>query len=352
VQAILESESTFPTSDIDIFACGSTMGNLMRFARSTGKTFRFSIEVVGNTLFFIRKENDPREVIKDVRGFGHSFPEAYTAWEKEVKGSESHQRMVQYTFGGFTCLMRFECDGYLRDSSIIRETQDSNKTSDAGELSQAFEAAFVSQTVPDMEDVLEIKAGGCEVPQSSIFDLKTRSGRYKTEIDMSDFLPVLWLKQIPNFIVAYHDGAGLFRDIRVQDIRHELRTWEEENKEAIKRLVLLLQKITEIAKRDERGLLDVYCPSDRLEIRRQYGDGSYSMPHSLRAEWEGSAKEADNVSSPDESIDTLVESGGVKLSGQGGYDFSYDSDYDSEDGDKDFTACSVDSCGYCGTCSY
>jgi hypothetical protein len=85
----------FPTADIDIVACGSTLGNLLRFARGQDKSFRFAVETISNTVFFIRKENDPREVIPDVRGYGHSFPEANTTWENDVKGSETHQRIIR-----------------------------------------------------------------------------------------------------------------------------------------------------------------------------------------------------------------------------------------------------------------
>ncbi|KAF2793546.1 hypothetical protein K505DRAFT_417731 [Melanomma pulvis-pyrius CBS 109.77] len=343
VQAVLTSQPAFPTSDIDIFACGSTMGNLLRFVRSSSKAFRFSIEVVGNTLFFIRKENSPKELIEDVRGFGHSFPEAYTTWEKEVKGSESHQRLVQYDFGGFNCLMRFECDGYLKDMETSVDTQNHtlHELSNGHNLSKAFEAASVSHTLSDVDEPLYVKEGGFEVPQRSIFDLKTRSGKYKTEIDMSDILPVLWLKQIPNFIIAYHDGAGLFQNIKVRDIVKDVQAWEQENASAIKRLAVLLSKLTKIAKGDKRGLLEVYCPSDRLEIRRQYGDGSNSLPFSLRDQWEGSSGQPTYLSDSDD--------GEGKIPHHGGYSFSYNDSDDDEP--KDLTGCS-DSCGYCGSCSY
>src|SRR5437764_7357210 len=91
------------------------MGNLLRFVRKIDKPFRFHVEVVGNTVFFIRREISPTELIPNVRGYGHTFPEAYTTWETDARGSESHQRIVMYTFGGLKCLVRFESDGYLRD---------------------------------------------------------------------------------------------------------------------------------------------------------------------------------------------------------------------------------------------
>jgi len=117
---------------------------------------------------------------------------------------------------------------------------------------------------------LVIRTGGTAVPQATIFDLKTRSGRYKKDIDMTELLPLYFFKQIPNLVVAYHDGRGLFRpnDIRVRSLDRDLQRWERDNKDALKRLAVLLHKIVEIAKTDEKGLLEVYRPDvDRLEIR-------------------------------------------------------------------------------------
>jgi hypothetical protein len=112
VKATLDAIGSKPVNT-DIFACGSTLGHLLRFTRGADKAFRLSVQAIGKTVFLIRKENDPKELIEGVRGFGHSFPDAYTSWPSEVKGSETHQRIVQYQLGGLQCLVRFECDGFL-----------------------------------------------------------------------------------------------------------------------------------------------------------------------------------------------------------------------------------------------
>ena len=80
VQSVLHLYPDFPTGSTDIVACGSTLGNLLRFVRGQDKPFRFLAQVIGNTVFFLRKENDPRELIPDVRGYGHSSPEANMTW--------------------------------------------------------------------------------------------------------------------------------------------------------------------------------------------------------------------------------------------------------------------------------
>jgi hypothetical protein len=338
---------SFPTADIDIVACGSTLGNLLRFVRGQDKSFRFAVEIIGNTVFFIRKENDPREIIPDVRGYGHSFPERNTTWENDVKGSETHQRILRYKLGSLNCMVRFECDGYIKDDTIQGNEIDKPSASASDtDLLSAFGTAAITQPLstqfPNTGGV-EVEHGGAEIPQHSIFDLKTRSGRYKSDIDMSDIHPQLWIKQIPNFIVAYHDGAGLFRDVQVQDVRNDVKEWEKQNIDAIQRLIVLLKVIVEFA-RDDGGLLEIYSPTkDCLELRKQFDEGTHVLPSMLRDRWVEQGG-ADIFLSDSDDEGKLSPSEG---SGSGDA-WEADSDVD----EPDYTACSAEDCGYCGKCTY
>ena len=327
------------------------MGNLLRFVRQVDKPFRFNFELIGDTVFFVRKEKDPKEIIEDVRGYGHTFPEAYTTWDSDVKGSETHQRIIQYDLGGFKCMVRFECDGYLSDTTT-KKASTSPKFSgelDTNELLTAFDNAKVRVSNAELNCALSIKSGGTSVAQETIFDLKTRSGRYKTEINMEDFYPLLWLKQIPNFIVAYHDGAGLFQDIRIQNVRKDVQAWEKQgdNRVAVKRLVKLLGKILQIAKQNQHELMEIYCPSpDHLEVRKQHGEGSHTLPPSLTKRWAGLESDFSDALSVDNGYDSGPD-GGCNL--QDEHDILDDQ---SDNGGEDYTACSADTCGYCGKCTY
>lgn len=82
VQATFTSQPNFPTRSIDVFACRSTLGNLLRFVRKVEKPFRMLIQVVRHLIFFIRKGNSPTELIASARGFGHTFPDVYTTRER------------------------------------------------------------------------------------------------------------------------------------------------------------------------------------------------------------------------------------------------------------------------------
>ena len=354
MRAILDAADDTP-KDADVFACGSTLGNLLRFTRGKEKAFRFTVEVVGDTLFLVRKENDPKELIEGIHGFGHSFPEAYTTWPKEVKGSETHQRIIQYKLGGLRCLVRFECDGFFEDSSTADKIR-SPTTHDLSDLrtEDLLSVALLKSTLtapgPTFESspsTLNVLKTGASIPQTAIFDLKTRSRRYNKDIDMDDITPQLWLKQIPNFIVAYHDGAGLFQsqDIHIQDARSLTRTFEEDNAEAIGCLVTLLNKIIKAARAEPSGMLEVYCPgSDELQIRKQFGDGVHALPSDLLDQWEANCDTGGFEFGEDDT-----ESGAWEKTYE---DALGDSDELSDDGDMDFTACSVEECGYCGRCTY
>lgn len=202
-----------PPTEADVFASESTLGNLLRFVRGSDKAFRFNVEVIGDTVFFVRKENDPRELIEGVRGFGRSFPDAYTTWPEDVKGSETHQRIVQYSLGGINCLVRYECDGFFDDTATANDTATATaslsakvKPASTDALTEALSSTTISTPKLSSNGPLSIKQAGKPIDLASIFDLKTRSNKHGKLLKMDDITPQLWVKQIPNFIVAYHNG--------------------------------------------------------------------------------------------------------------------------------------------------
>ncbi|KAH7122785.1 hypothetical protein B0J11DRAFT_616147 [Dendryphion nanum] len=362
VRTLLQAEPEFSLSSVDVFACGSTMGSLLRFVRRIDKPFRFVVEVVNKTVFFVRTENSPDEVIEGVKGYGHTFPENYTTWENEVKGSQTHQRMIRYQFGGFHYIVRFECDGYLKDGNSPL-----TKPSNDGDITTLLEASTISQQSSTKDD-LTIKKSGSMVPQDSVFDLKTRSGRFNKQIDMDEQIPTLWVKQIPNFIAAYHDGAGLFErnNIQVRNVKKEIQEWETENEAALKRLAALVRKIVDFAQANSEHRIDVYSPStDCLKIHKKVDGASRVLPPSLRAKWESvdscdkdrdhdHPNEDNHRKAPylsDSESDTGYGENGVELDEYHGEDFNFNIDGDDQ-GEPDYTGCLEHVCGYCGRCTY
>ena len=267
------------------------MGNLIRFANSVERTFRFYVERIGNTVFLVRKENSPTELIEGVHGYGHTFPEAYTSWEGDVRDSVSHQRLIKYVFGGLRCLVRCESDGYLKDKagsgsqppptpfSLSEPSTDEGLSS----ILLAAESIAVSEKAPNKTDDLMVRFAGHEVPQSAIFDLKTRSAR--REIDMEEVYPRLWVSQIPKFIIAYHN-SGQFDDIRVQDLGDSIHDWEKRNRELLHRFNAVLHQLVGLAKQPDCHKIEVRrIAAGPLQIRRQNEDCWSALPPDLKAKW-------------------------------------------------------------------
>ncbi|KAK4552284.1 hypothetical protein LTR86_010454 [Recurvomyces mirabilis] len=329
VWALLVQKPSFQTSEIDIFACGSTLGNLLRFVRQVDKPFRFTIQKVGNTVFFVRRENKHDERIIGVRGYGHSFPDAYTNWSSGVKGSASHQRLIKYDFDSLGCVVRFEGDGYLPDL-VSAVGQDVGKT---------------SLNIPELTR-LSMQQGGRPVLQEAIFDLKTRSARRTLDDVLGEELPRLWLTQIPNFILAFHD-RGTFHDIRVQDVRKEVRDWEKQNQDTLQQFAALLRKLVDHIRDSTDGRCEVRCKQiGVLEVRTQLDDAPVGLSKELHDVW------TRGPWSPPTSDDESVGGGAVaSTSDNDSADdgVAVDIASFSDDDSVDFTACST-ACEYCGKC--
>jgi hypothetical protein len=127
-------------------------------------------------------------------------------------------------------------------------------------------------------------------------------------------------------------------------VRPHIAAWERDNAQEIQKFIVLLRKIVEIAKADEKGLLEVYCPNKHvLEVRRQYGEGVHALPHSLEEEWLARCERGGLALN-------IEDAGYAVFLGSGSEGVS--DEFEDSDEERDFTACSVEECGYCGRCTY
>ena len=377
VQALLHQHPNFKTSEIDLVACVSSIGNLLRWSRGITKPCRFNVDCVGTTIFFIRKESAPGALIPDVRGFGHTFPASYTIWE-DHDDCASHQRVVRYDFGGLGCLVRFECDGYISTRTHPRTT---GPTIGAPEI-DITKAKFPNDdltTATTIGNPIKIISSPSEslqpIPQAALFDLKTRSMR-RYPADLADVTPRLWLAQLPTLILAYHH-AGLFTKIEVQDHRPALDEWERDNAAEIRTLAQVLRKIVGLAREHGGGLEVVIHGPEKIEVKRQDPDEENykTLPDDLKERWlangkAGKANKSTSETSSDSEVDkkdnfdssssdtesdddeAVRESEVHSADGDDNVFRAYDSySDDDETSGKDYTACS-ESCGYCGSCTY
>ena len=358
VRALLNEHEDLETREIGLFACSSTLGSLLRFVRRVDKPFRFFVEVVGNTVFFTRHENSPTQLLVGVKGYGHTFPEAYTTWDADVKGSASHQRLLRYNFAGLDCILRFECDGYIKskvsggvDAPATAPSQ--HLIEEENELVSILEPIKISSTLSEEErhkSPLRIEKSGLKIPQEAVFDLKTRADWRKDLNVLEDEIPRYWVAQIPYFILARHNG-GVFNDIKVQHIRDDVQAWQGMNQKDLRRLVWVLREISTAAKVRKDKKLEVCCKGmGALDLREQDTGEHGVLPLQLKLRWmEGRSSE----SKEHESEDRSARSAAFPTLGSNISDGDRYSDLVSdEESKKDYTACSADSCGYCGHCSY
>lgn len=293
VRAVLKQRPEFSTEDVDIFTCSSVFQNLSRFIRGVDKEFRFIIEKVENTIFFVRRENSPTEVIPNIKGYGHAFLEEYTTWERDVKDSVSHQRIIRYSFGDLRLLMRFESDGYRRRNNAGVPVNDSTS------LTDQLGGTSITHSTPTSQGALRIKEAGREISQAEMFDVKTRSAfdfdkrkiSSNPTIDMTDITPKLWASQIPTLIVGFHN-RGLFANIQTRDVRKEVQAWEQQNGQAHRKLLSILHRLIEIVTNHKEPLEVYRSESGPLQVRRlaPAGNAPRALPNELIARWKESIK--------------------------------------------------------------
>lgn len=335
VAALRQSPECCGSDKVDLVACSSTLGNLLRFVRGEHKPFRMLVEKVGKTVFFVRRENSPTEKIFGVRGFGHTFPEAYTTWNPDVKTSTSHQRVLRYSFGRLQCFVRFEADGYISDKPTTVGAKSTevqvNLPVTHDKLLASLNATTLSTETSISSGGLRFKERGTLIPQEQVFDLKTRSYRKKDQDTTNEELPRLWVTQLQNFILAHHHD-GVFNDIEVKNVRERVLEWEQSDIGALSRLAALIHRISDMVCDVADGKLEVCHLFDKtgvLQICQQLpGTGDVLSPE-VKARW--TAIQDDSDSDPPDSDESSVR--GV----------------DWNDVGEDFTACSA-ACNYCGHC--
>ncbi|KAI1386219.1 uncharacterized protein F4822DRAFT_431091 [Hypoxylon trugodes] len=328
VQSLFALNKEFDPSNVDVMGCASSLGDILRFVRSVEASFRFDVEIIGNTLFLARNCRD--EVIPDVRGFGHSFLDNFTSYQFGTEETKSHQRIVSYTFGGLRCLVRFECDGHFDTAAKSIEP-------DISDLSQT-----------KLSDPIPSKPAGIAIPQDSILEIKTRS-QAGAPIDMSEHLPRLWLRQIPNLIAAYHT-RGNFEDVQEKHVAEDLVNWEIKHCRELRKFAAVLHQLIVEVKRSSHLKLELCrTGSGPLELREQGGKAREVLPADWKYLWArqhpGWKTTGGRLIDEDDDDD----------------DDSYprvtprkDEDSESEDSDDnfslDYTACDA-LCGYCGHCA-
>lgn len=283
--------------------------------------------------------NHQKEVIPDVRGYGHSFLDSFTSHEDKLKKTESHQRVISYSFGGLKCVLRFECDGYFADKD--------------GELdATASELKDLNLPKTPTSNLIQSEKSGKAVPQESIIEIKTRS-QAKGTLDMNEQLPRLWLRQIPNLITAYH-FRGKFADVQEQAVKQDTLSWEAEHEAELQSFASILRQLIVEVKRASHLKLEL-CRTGLgpLELREQSGVQREALPAYWKDKWAGEYRE--DPDGEDGPSDTCAHSDRCPSLSQSGESSDTEGSGGDDDDDDDFaldyTACDFTTCGYCGHCA-
>ncbi|KAI0204774.1 hypothetical protein F4808DRAFT_310293 [Astrocystis sublimbata] len=269
VQALFTMNEAFDPASIDIMGCASSLGDLLRYTQSEYRTFRFNIEMIGNTLFLTM--NRKRVVIPVMEDYSRSFLSAFTSSNPADIADECHQRIVSYDFGGLKCLVRFECDGYLPDSDGHDIAIDRPQLSRSHQLS----------------DSIRIHQSSTVVPQETLLEIKTRYKSRGNPVDKGVNKPRLWIRQVPYFVTAYHK-SGLYEPqwVKVQDFRGAVYEWETSEQESLKKYATLLHQLITEVRRSSHLKLEVYrAGKGPLQLRERADMTEQTLPASWRNRW-------------------------------------------------------------------
>ncbi|KAL3467709.1 hypothetical protein BJX64DRAFT_121637 [Aspergillus heterothallicus] len=134
--------------------------------------------------------------------------------------------------------------------------------------------------------MLATESAGMAIPQSAMFDLKTRSARKEYKDVLGGELPRLWLAQIPNFVVGFHN-RGVFDEVRVEDVRQEIQDWEAQHQPQLQKLATLLRTLIVFARGQPDGRFEVvFNGGDReLEFREVSGEMSSCVADAVKRRW-------------------------------------------------------------------
>lgn len=273
-------QTDYNLQELDVIGCGSTLGNLLRFAASEPRPFRFDVDVIGDTVLFVRKESSPTELITDVRGYGHTFPETYTTWDFDVRNSCSHQRIIQYEFGGLKFLVRTETDGYVKDADTKASSSSVENSASQLPLDNVLETMTVAPSTEVSQDSqLQMKSHGMKVRQDQIFDIKTRAS-YKP-FDMNEILPRLWMNQTSKFLIAYHQ-FGLFDKPEVKEVGPDVLGWEQGNSARLARFHAVVKRIVDVVRDSDQQQCEVsWDGQGPLCVTKQIDEGKRALPPDL-----------------------------------------------------------------------
>ncbi|TFK74736.1 hypothetical protein BDN72DRAFT_759039 [Pluteus cervinus] len=274
-------EGRYPWNTTDFITDRNNIRKLLRWISKDNKEFRIDLHLVGErTIIMGRWEKRFREPSSGYT-YGLNYKEAAAYYPPECKGSESHHRIIHYTFGGLTLVVRCKIDA-CHASPTPQGRPERSASTDVDQLADALagvridpvhrydQGASTSQTVSKRIQSLTVLRGGSLVPQSSLIELTTRAEHRRDRPDFFDWkegYPHLYLSQTPYHIIALHQ-KGTFIEVQKEQVdSNKLIRVHRELEPEFKKLRDLLAVIQKLAIRygSERGL-SLVCEGDELRV--------------------------------------------------------------------------------------
>ncbi|CAI0645625.1 unnamed protein product, partial [Colletotrichum noveboracense] len=287
-RAIRAHKPSFELSDVDVVSDRNNIRKLLRFVQaSSSEGFEIKAEMTGKkTLLFTRVEEQPTETIRTFKGFGHNFERTYT---KGLAGSTGHHRIVSYRFGGMNFLLRHETDGYVADGM---DPSTAAKEAGIDDLSDLLGSMSVSKARdPANSRITVVTEGNQPTDVELTLEIKTRAASRKLATE--DVLPQLWLSQTPLLVVAYHH-QNYFHDVKVRDMRQEVRDWEATNRTILRKLAYLISLIRQVVeKSDSRRAVVRYDGGPAVQLISDVQ--SRALPEDLYSLWDNWEQNQDGV---------------------------------------------------------
>lgn len=237
----------------------------------------------------------------------------------------NHSRLFLCTFGT------------ARRSLYIKSDKTPLKTSNKADLLDLLgglqvDRAGKATSSDDSESILHVGNAGEEVKQEQVFDLKTRSVKRQAEDILAEEMPRLWIAQIPNFILAFHD-RGHFANVQIQNVRDKLKDWEAQNQSLLRGFFHLLGHIIDTAGDYGDSQLEIVQPAEGgLEIRKRAPDVGSVLSGPVRQSWAKWLSDGEDAGQDEKAASLDVHTA-------------------KETSSEDDTACDEE-CGYCGKCAY
>lgn len=279
--ALFAQNPDFEMGRVDLITDRNNIRKLLRFLDGTSsESFQIHVEIVdGKMALLTRMENETTTVIQGFRGYGRNFEKACT---ESATGTSGYYRITSFRFCGLQCVVRHETDGYIDDALGWAVVQKQVKTTDS--LPQLLETLHLADSAPASTHTskITVQREGKEVDCSSILEIKTRAAG--KSLDMNETAAQLWISQTSHLAVGYYKN-GLFNDVQVRDMTHNVRDWERSNQKVLCSLGYLLNQIIEAVKGSASQVAVVrYDGGMKLEVIA--GEQKKASSESVDAKWQ------------------------------------------------------------------